>query len=124
MHAAAREADGDFRACQIVQASGLGRCCCAVLPADFIMVGQRPQFHTSLGGTLRQLLGGQCAVGHDRVAVQIGVEVGFGHGFIVGGCARRMRCIESMVIPVVTCNKIKLLGEFVDEVLNAAHVKA
>ena len=84
MHAAACVADGNFSACHIVQTCSLGCCGCAVLAADFIVIGQRPQLHPSRSGTLGQLLGRQSAVGDDRVAVEIGVQIGFGHGFIVG----------------------------------------
>ena len=55
-----------------------------VQSAGFIVVGQRPQLHAVGFGSLGELFGGQCAVGHDGVAVEIGVDKGVGHGCILG----------------------------------------
>jgi hypothetical protein len=52
----------------------LGRCCGAVLAAHLVMVGQSPQLHAVGFGALSQHFRGQCAVGHDGMAMKISVK--------------------------------------------------
>ena len=60
----------------------------AVLAADLVVVGQRPQVDAIAGGAHGEFFGRQCAVGHHGVAVQVGIENG-GHRSILGAPACR-----------------------------------
>jgi hypothetical protein len=70
----ADEGDRDFDASEVVQALGFGGCGCALLAANFVMVGKCPQFDAIGFGAGGQGFGGQSAVGDDRVAVEVGVK--------------------------------------------------
>ena len=62
MYRRANEADRNFCARYVAHAVGLGGCGGTVLPADLVMVGQRPQFNAIFGGALSQSFGGEGAV--------------------------------------------------------------
>jgi hypothetical protein len=74
VHRLAGEGDRDLGAGEVLHAVRVGRGGGAVLAADFVVVGQRPQFDAVGGGTRRQVLRRQRAVGNHGVAVQVGVE--------------------------------------------------
>jgi len=75
--------DGNFGAREVGQTHRPGGFHGACLAANFVVVGQGPQVHAVGFGALRQRLGRERAVGHDGVAVEIGVEY-VGHTVIVG----------------------------------------
>ena len=68
---------------QVAHAAGFGSGSGACLAADFIVVGQGPEFDAIVFGPLGQGFGCQGAVGDHGVAVQVGVEDG-GHPGILG----------------------------------------
>ena len=73
VHGQAGKGDGDFRAGQVGQAL-LGRSRHgAVLAAELVVVGQRPQLHTVGLGPHGQGFGCEGAIGDVGVAVQVGV---------------------------------------------------
>ena len=75
VHRLAGEGDRDLGAGEVlhaVRARGRGG---AVLAADLVVVGQRPQFDAVGGGARGQLFGRQGAVGHHGVAMQVGVQL-------------------------------------------------
>ena len=74
VHRLVGEGDRNFGASQVRQALRTGCGPSAVLPAYFVVVGQRPQFHTVGLGAFSQGFGGEGAVGDDGVAVQVGVH--------------------------------------------------
>jgi hypothetical protein len=76
MHGFVGKSDGDFGACEVMQALRLSRCGCAVLAADFVVVSQCPQFNAIDFGALGKGFGGEGTVRHYAVAVQIGVQNG------------------------------------------------
>jgi hypothetical protein len=85
------ESDLDFGPGEVLDAMGLGRRGRAVLAADFIMVGQRPQLDPIRGGAGSQLFRCERAIGYDGVAVKVGIEDG--HASILGVPAfSRFRC--------------------------------
>jgi hypothetical protein len=55
---------------------GMGSGRCAQLAADFVMVGQGPEFDAVDSRPAGQLFQGQGPIGHDGVAVKIGIENG------------------------------------------------
>ena len=69
----ANEGDRNLGARQVLHALGFGRGGGAVLAAHFVVVGQRPQFHTVGFGALGQGFRGQGAIRYNGVAVEVGV---------------------------------------------------
>ena len=68
--------DGNLGAGEVLQTlrfSGSGG---TVLAADLVVVSQCPQLHAIGARALSQCLGGEGAIGNDRVAMEIGVEDG------------------------------------------------
>jgi hypothetical protein len=72
-----REGDGDFGAGEVGHAVLVCGGSSSDLAADFIMVGQRPEFDTVFGCAFGQRFGLHGAVRDDAVAVQVGIEIGF-----------------------------------------------
>jgi hypothetical protein len=85
------EGDRYFCACEVLHPVGMGRDEGTVLAANFIVVGQGPKLHPIGFGARRQYLRGERAIRYHGVAVQVGVQDGGGHAFIVGGAVRRER---------------------------------
>ena len=89
VHRLVGEGHRDLHAAQEGHACGVGGGAGAGDAADLVMVGQGPQLHPVGAGPGGQILGAERAVGHDRVAVQVGVEeAGAVHRAIVGASLR------------------------------------
>jgi hypothetical protein len=76
MHGFVGKSYGDFGASEVMDTLRFGRCGCAVLAADFVVVSQCPQLNAIDFGAFGKGFGGEGAVGHYAVAVQIGVQNG------------------------------------------------
>ena len=84
VHGDPGEGDRDFRPRQVGHAHRMGGGDGPVLAADFVMVGECPEFHPIGSGAGRQFLGCEGAIGDDGMAVEVGVEVSGGHLGILG----------------------------------------
>ena len=93
VHGDAGEGDRDLGAGQVVHAQRQRRVACALLAAEFIVVGQRPQFHAVGMGALGQRFGGEGAVGDVAVAVEVGVDQVHG------------RILRSFIAPASACGR-------------------
>ena len=82
------EGDGDFCTREVLHAAGFGCSRCAGLPANFIVVGQCPQFHAIGAGAFSQSLGREGTVRNRGMAVEISVLKG-SHLPILGGAQTR-----------------------------------
>ena len=83
VHRLAGEGDRDLGAGEVLHAVRPRRGGGAVLAADLVVVGQRPELDAVGGGARGQRFGRQRAVGHHGVAMQVGVQ-DRGHGSILG----------------------------------------
>ena len=74
MYRGAGKRDRNFGAGQI--GHGVRVCCrrCAVLAADFVVVGQGPQLHAIALGAGGEVFGGEGAVRDNRMAMEVGVQ--------------------------------------------------
>jgi hypothetical protein len=75
--------DRDFDAREVGHALRMGSGGGAVLAADFVMVGERPQLDTVGFRAGGQILRGQGSVGYHGMAMQVGVQYGC-HRAILG----------------------------------------
>ena len=73
VHRFAGKADRDFCAAQVVHAQRQRGVAGALLAAEFVVVGQRPQLHAFGMRTRSQVFWRQRAVGDIAVAVEVGV---------------------------------------------------
>jgi hypothetical protein len=74
VHRFAGEADRDFGAGEVGHAVRMRRGAGALLAADLVVIGQRPQFDAVGRGARGEGLGLERAVGNRRVAVQVGIR--------------------------------------------------
>ena len=88
MNGFVEEGDGDFGTREVPHAAGFGCSRGAGLPANFIVVGQGPQFHAIGAGAFSQSLGRKGTVRNRGMAVEISVLKG-SHLSILGGAQTR-----------------------------------
>ena len=62
VHGLVQKSHRNFDAGQVAHAASLGCGCCARLAADFVVVGQCPEFHAIGAGTLGKFFGGEGSV--------------------------------------------------------------
>ena len=76
MHRRVGEGDRDLDAGEIRQAGGVRRGARALLAAELVVVGERPELDAVGLGARGERLGLERAVGDGRMAVQVGVHDG------------------------------------------------
>ena len=86
-----------------------GGCQRTGLATNFIVVSQRPQFHTIGFGTGRQVFGGQGAIRDNGVAMQVGVQY-VGHASILGARMEVIRTGETYPFGVAGMGKAQFGG--------------